>query len=150
MSVEERDISLLLKVQPGCGAHPASYSVRTRVLSQEKRGEVNHAPPSPAKVKNAWNYTTKFSVFFYGVHREKFIVFTLNRMTKFIADKPVPEYLLRYHICEFRTHAYYIVPMKCKSAISSQKFALQSISYLQVTTEGLIKVFWYFAYCSLH
>jgi len=124
--VQERYISLLLNVQPGCAAHPASYSVRTRVLSQGKgvRGKVNHAPPSTAKVKNAWNYATTLSVFFHGVDREKFIVFTLNRMKKFLADKPVPEYLLRYHICEFRTHAYYIVPMKCKPAISSQKFTL--------------------------
>ena len=114
------------------------------------RGEVNHTPPSTAKVKIAWNYTTTLPVLFHAVDREKFIVFTLSRMAKFLADKPVPEYLLRYHICEFRTHAYYIVLMKCKSAISSQKFTLQSVSYLQVTAEGLIKVFWYFAYYSLY
>jgi len=40
--------------------------------------------------------------------------------------------------------------MKCKSAISSQKFTLQSVTYLQVTTEGLIKAFCHFAYCCLH
>jgi len=37
--VEERDISLLLNVQPGCGAHPASHSMRIGVLSQGKGGE---------------------------------------------------------------------------------------------------------------
>jgi hypothetical protein len=36
--VEERDIFLLSNVQPGCGAHPASYSIRTGVLSQGKKG----------------------------------------------------------------------------------------------------------------
>jgi hypothetical protein len=112
--------------------------------------EVNHTPLSTAKLKNAWSYTTTPSIFFHGVNREKFTVFTLNRMTKFLADKPVPEYLLHYHICEFRAHAYYMVPMKCKSAISSQKFTAQSVTYLQATAEGLIKVFSNFAYCFLH
>jgi len=90
------------------------------------------------------------SVFFNGVDWKKFTVFTLNRMTKFLADKPVPEYLLHYHICGFRAHAYCIVPMKGKSAISSQKFTAQSVTYLQVTAEGLIKIFSHFAYCFLH
>jgi hypothetical protein len=70
-------------------------------------------------------------------------------MIKFLAEKPVPEYLLHYHICEFRAHAYYIVPMKGKSVTSSQKFTAQSVTYLQVTAEGLIK-FSNFAYCFLH
>jgi hypothetical protein len=111
--------------------------------------EVNHAPPSTAKVKNAWSYTPTPSVFFHGVDREMFTVFTLNRMTKFLADRRVPEYLLHYHICEFRAHAYYIVLMKGKSAISSQEFTVKSVTYLQVTA-GLIKVFCHFEYCFLH
>jgi hypothetical protein len=62
-------------------------------------------------------------------------------MTKFLADKTMPEYLLHYHFREFRAHAYYIGHMKGKSAISSQKYTAAIVTYLQVTAEGLIKVF---------
>jgi hypothetical protein len=79
-----------------------------------------------------------------------YLLLALNRMTKFLADKTTPEYLLRYHICEFRAHAYYIGPMKCKSAISSQKYTAPIVTYLQVIAEGLIKVFLHFTYCFLH
>jgi hypothetical protein len=77
-------------------------------------------------------------------------IFTLNRMTTFLADELVSEYLLLCHICEFRTHEYYVGPMKCKSAISSHNYTTPSVTYLQVTTEGLIEVFCHFTYCFLH
>jgi hypothetical protein len=60
----------------------------------------------------------------------------LDIQLKFLADKTMPEYLHYYHICEFRAHAYYIGPMKCKSAISSQKYTAPIVTDLQVTAES--------------
>jgi hypothetical protein len=45
----------------GSGAHPASYSKGTGFLSYSLGGkrserEADHAPPSSAEVKNAWDY----------------------------------------------------------------------------------------------
>jgi hypothetical protein len=56
--VGSRDFCLLQNVQAGPGAHLASYSVGTGVISRGKSGHgVNHSPPSRAKVKNVWSYT---------------------------------------------------------------------------------------------
>jgi hypothetical protein len=71
-------------------------------------------------------------------------------MTKFLADKIMPEYLLHYPFREFRAHTYYSGYMKGKSAISSQIYTAAIFADLQVTAEGLIKVFPHYAYCFLH
>jgi len=53
-----RDFSLLQNVQAGPGAHLASYSVGTGVISPRKSGHgVNHSSLSSAEVKNVWSYT---------------------------------------------------------------------------------------------
>jgi hypothetical protein len=42
-------------------AHPASYPLGTGALSQGVKwlgNEADHSPPSSAKVKNAWSYTS--------------------------------------------------------------------------------------------
>jgi hypothetical protein len=53
----------------GSGAHPASYPVGTGVFSPEVKWlghEADHLPPSSAKVKNAWSYTSIPPYFFMG------------------------------------------------------------------------------------
>jgi hypothetical protein len=56
--VGSRYFSLLQNVQAVPGAHLASYSVGTGVISRGKIGHgVNHSPPSSAKVKNVWSCT---------------------------------------------------------------------------------------------
>jgi hypothetical protein len=56
------EISLHHRVQTGSGAHPASYQIGTRGLFpggvMRPGREVDHSPPSSAKVKNAWSYTS--------------------------------------------------------------------------------------------
>ena len=51
---------VLQNVCTGCTAHPASYSVGTKVTAGVKRPglEVNHSSPCSAKFKNEWNYTS--------------------------------------------------------------------------------------------
>ena len=53
--------SLLQNIQTGSGAHPASYSmgsgVLTRGLKQPWR-EVNRPSPSSAEAKNGWRYNS--------------------------------------------------------------------------------------------
>lgn len=53
-----RDSSLLQNFQAGPGAHLASYSVGTGVISRGRRGHgVNHSSPSSEELKNVWSYT---------------------------------------------------------------------------------------------
>ena len=64
-------------VQTGSGAHPASYSVRTWVLSggrevKQSEREVSHSPPSRAKVKNEWTHTSTPPICLHGVEKENF------------------------------------------------------------------------------
>ena len=49
-------------VQTGSGVHPASYS----------NGEVNHSPPTSAKVKNEWSYTSTSPIWVHGMDKENF------------------------------------------------------------------------------
>jgi hypothetical protein len=54
-----------LKVQTSSNAHPASSSTGSRVPSQEyeQQGhEIDHLPPSSAKVKNEWSYTSMLPI----------------------------------------------------------------------------------------
>jgi hypothetical protein len=53
--------SLLQNVHTGSGPHPATYFTGTRVPSlraMQPGREAHHSPPSSAKVKNEWSYTT--------------------------------------------------------------------------------------------
>jgi hypothetical protein len=61
MPAGARDFSLLQNVQPSSGAHSASYSVGSGVLSWRVKWqghEVNHSHPPSAKVRNEWRYTS--------------------------------------------------------------------------------------------
>jgi hypothetical protein len=69
-----RDISLLRSVQPGFGAHPASYLIGIRVLSpQVKRpGSIEvHLPPSSTEVKNECSYASIPPLCLLGVEVDK-------------------------------------------------------------------------------
>jgi hypothetical protein len=59
-SWQSQEFSLLHVVQTGIGAHTASYSMGTRVLSpgiKRKGREADHSPPTSAEVKKMWIYT---------------------------------------------------------------------------------------------
>jgi hypothetical protein len=64
---------LLQNVLKGSGAHPASYSMVTAVLTVAKLlgHEVNHSPPSTAEVKNEWSYTSTPPICLHDVKREQ-------------------------------------------------------------------------------
>jgi hypothetical protein len=60
-SRQGKDFSLLHSVQPGSGAHPASYPMGTGgSFSWVKRSdrEADRSPPSSAEVVNTWSYTS--------------------------------------------------------------------------------------------
>jgi hypothetical protein len=62
---EDRNFSVHHRVQTGSEAHPASYTMGTRAVSLEVKQpgrEADHTPPSSAKVKNAWNYTSTSAI----------------------------------------------------------------------------------------
>jgi len=65
---------VLLNVCTRSTAHPASYSVGTKVTTGVKRPgrEVNYSSPCSAKVKNEWNYTSIPSHCPHNVDREGF------------------------------------------------------------------------------
>jgi len=49
------------RLQTGSGAHPASYQTATRGSIPRGKAsghEADHSPPSSAKVKNVWSYTS--------------------------------------------------------------------------------------------
>jgi hypothetical protein len=50
------NFSLHHRVQTGSGVRPASYPMGTR--GSLPGGEADHSPPSGAKVKNTWSYTS--------------------------------------------------------------------------------------------
>jgi hypothetical protein len=61
-----QEFSLHHRIQTGSEANPASYPVGTGVLSPEVKRpwrEADHSPPSSAKVKNAWRYTSTPNTF---------------------------------------------------------------------------------------
>jgi hypothetical protein len=64
------NFSLHHRVQNGSGAHPASYSMGTRVSFPGGKAagrEADHSPPCSAEVKNAWSYTTTPPIRLHGV-----------------------------------------------------------------------------------
>jgi hypothetical protein len=65
---------VLRNVCTGCTAHPASYSVSTKVTAAVKRPghEINHSSLCSAKVKNEWNCTSIPSQCPHDVDREGF------------------------------------------------------------------------------
>jgi hypothetical protein len=71
-SWQGQEIFLFFKTsRPALGAHPACYSMGTRVLSLQVkwlRFETDHLPPSRAEVKNEWRYTFTFCVCLDEVH----------------------------------------------------------------------------------
>jgi hypothetical protein len=63
------NFSLHRRVQNGSGAHPASYPTLTRGSFPGGRAaghEADHSPPSSAKVKNAWSYTSAPPIRLHG------------------------------------------------------------------------------------
>jgi hypothetical protein len=59
--VEANDLSVLPTVQTDSGAHQASYSIGTGVLSPgigRPARETDHSPPYNAGIKNDWKYTS--------------------------------------------------------------------------------------------
>jgi hypothetical protein len=78
----ERYCSLLQTVHAGFVAHPASCSVGAEVFfpGVKRPGqEVDHSPPSSAKVKNEWSCTTAPPVCLLGVGRDKYTFPLPNR-----------------------------------------------------------------------
>jgi hypothetical protein len=63
-------ISLHHRVQNGSGAHPTSYpmGIRGSFPGVKRPGrEADHSPPSRAKVKNAWSYTSTLPIRLHGM-----------------------------------------------------------------------------------
>jgi hypothetical protein len=56
-TAEAKDVCFILCVQTGSGAHPASCTMGTGVLSPEVKArpgrDADHSPPSSAEVENA-------------------------------------------------------------------------------------------------
>jgi hypothetical protein len=64
------NFSLHYQLHTGSGAHPASYPMGTGDFSSGAKRpgrEAYHSPPSSAKVKNAWSYTSTPPVSSHGV-----------------------------------------------------------------------------------
>jgi len=64
------DFNLHHHVQTSSGAHPASYPAGTGASFpgvKQLESEADHSPPSTAKVKEAWNYTTTPPIHLHGV-----------------------------------------------------------------------------------
>ena len=150
--VEKRDFSHFSNVQHSCGDNELPIQLEPEFFSRGKGVDVRLTTHLHLlQWLRICGATPRFIVYALMEWTGKSLpIFTLNRMTTFLADELVSEYLLLCHICEFRTHEYYVGPMKCKSAISSHNYTTPSVTYLQVTTEGLIKVFCHFTYCFLH
>jgi hypothetical protein len=68
------DFSLLPNTQTGTGAHLASYSTGTVILSRDNRPghEVNHLPPSTVTVKDGWCYNSTPPICLNGGDKEIF------------------------------------------------------------------------------
>ena len=74
-SRRDKKLSLPGTVQTGSGAHPASYSMGTVVLSRvvKRSGrEIDHAPASSAQVKNGWSYTSRLPTRLHVVGKDHF------------------------------------------------------------------------------
>ena len=69
-----RDFPLLQTVQTGSGAHPASYSMGTGVLSRgaKRSGPKVDSPPSSAAIMNEWSYTSNSPMCLDGMERANF------------------------------------------------------------------------------
>ena len=66
--------------RPALGAHPASHSAGSGVLSQRARRperEINNSPPSSAKAKNEWSYTFPPPTCLHDVDRNVICTFTI-------------------------------------------------------------------------
>jgi hypothetical protein len=72
----------LQRIQAGCEAQPASYSLGTgeggggfyAVVKRPQR-EADHLPPFSGEVMNEWRYTST-PAFLHGVYRDNFTCFT--------------------------------------------------------------------------
>ena len=62
-----QEFFLLQNVQPGSWAHPASYSMDTRVKHSDR--EVYHSSPPSAEVMNEWRCSSTAPVWLHGLDR---------------------------------------------------------------------------------
>jgi hypothetical protein len=78
--LEATDFSPVQNVQSCSGAHKASYSVSTGVISPEVMwpgGEFDQSAPSSAEVKNEWSYISTPLICLYCVDMDKFYLKTV-------------------------------------------------------------------------
>jgi hypothetical protein len=72
----------LQNIQTSSGAHPVSYSVRTRIFfpprDKQPEREVAISPPSSAEVKNGWSWTST-PVYDFMMWTGTYLPFTYNR-----------------------------------------------------------------------
>ena len=63
-----------MTVHTDSGAHPASYSMGSRISSGDKAAglKIVHSHPSNADLKNEWSYTPTLPVRHHGVNTGKF------------------------------------------------------------------------------
>jgi hypothetical protein len=69
---------LFQNIQTSSGAHPDPSSVSTEVLSQGLKclgHEVDSSPPSSAKFKNEWSYTSAHLICLHVMDRDNFTFF---------------------------------------------------------------------------
>jgi len=89
-----RDFSVLQNVQTGSGAHPASCSLGTGVLSWGLKWlghYINHRPPSSANLKNEWSYTSSPFMCLNCMDSENFYIF-LHLVTVICVDNYYNKY----------------------------------------------------------
>jgi hypothetical protein len=65
-----RDLFNLQNSETGCTVHPTFYTIDTNDAVAIL--EVDHSPPSNAKIKNEWSYTSTPPTYLPGVDRDKF------------------------------------------------------------------------------
>jgi hypothetical protein len=72
---QARELSLLQNIQTGSGTNSASYFKGTRSFFPGAKwpgNEADQSPPSSAKIKNVWSYTTTPPMCVHGIFRDNF------------------------------------------------------------------------------
>jgi hypothetical protein len=105
--VGTRDFALLQKVQTDSGAHLASYTMGTGVLSRGVKRpdhDVYHSPPSSDEIRNEWRYTsTPLAYLLYGLERYSctFTFFTkTNEILKIENGCVLKRYCKKLDVCD--------------------------------------------------
>ena len=78
MPVEERDLSLVRKVQNGSGDQAELFSMRSFAELKRLGHDIYHSPPSSAEAKNERSHNSTRPIRPHGVNRDKIIFLISN------------------------------------------------------------------------